>query len=226
MRVLVLVLVAANLLFFAWTRGWLDPRSGRPESAGHEPQRLAAQEHPERIQPLSASAVSALGQRVCLELGPFEDDTSLGAAQTALRGAGLAVDWVTRSSEIPGQFAIATIKLDNADFRARKEATYKQMKISTEPLTGLPSEQPALVLSRHGSQADARTALAAYEKRGLKGLRIVTLVAPKARHLLVVPQADGLSASKLKALKDAALGSGFRSCSPAATAQATASAAS
>lgn len=224
MRVLVVMLavglLAANLLFFAWTRGWLDSATDYRVNAGHEPQRLAAQEHPELIQPLSASAVSALGQRVCLELGPFEDDAGLGAAQAALRGAGLAVDWVTRSSETPGQFVIATIKLDNADFRARKEATYKQLRIATEPLTGLPAEQPSLVLSRHTSAADARSALAAYEKRGLKGLRVLTLVAPRARHLLVVPQADGLSATRLKALKDAALGSGFRPCSPAATASA------
>ncbi len=218
MRVLVVVLLAANLLFFCWSRGWLDPLTGIPAQGVREPQRVQGQQHPERIQPLAASAVSALSQRVCLELGPFEDDAGLNAAQAVLRGAGLGVDWATRSSETPGQFVIATIKLDNADFRARKEATYKQFKINTEPLTGLPAEQPALVLSRHATLAEARAALAAFEKRSFKGLRVLTLQAPHTRHLLVVPQADGLSADRLKALKDPALGAGFRACSPAAAA--------
>ena len=62
-RVLVLVLLAVNALFFAWSRGWLDTVTGLPAHGGREPQRIAAQQHPERIQPLAASAVAALAQR-------------------------------------------------------------------------------------------------------------------------------------------------------------------
>lgn len=221
MRVVVLVLLAVNALFFVWSRGWLDAVTGLPAQGGREPQRLAAQQHPERIQPLAASAVAALDQRSCLELGPLDGDDALAAAQAALRHAGGAgVDVQVRSSEVPGVWVVATIKLGDPDFRARKEATYRQMRLKYEPLEGLPAEQPAFVLSRHASQAEATAEIAALDRRGLKGLRVLALKAPQTRHTLVLPQADGLLAGRLKASRDAALAAGFRACSAATAASA------
>lgn len=229
MRVVVLVLLAVNALFFVWSRGWLDAVTGLPADGGREPQRVAAQQHPERIQPLAASAAVALAQRTCLELGPLEGDAALAAAQAALKTAGAEAQ--VRTSEQPGVWVVATIKLADPDFRARKEATYKQLRLSFEPLEGLPAEQPAFVLGRHASAAEAAAGIAALERRGLKGLRVLQLKAPLTRHTLVVPQADGLLAAKLKAAKDPALATGFKACSaapaaPASAASATSAAAS
>lgn len=229
MRVVVLVLLAVNALFFVWSRGWLDAVTGLPADGGREPQRVAAQQHPERIQPLAASAAVALAQRTCLELGPLEGDAALAAAQAALKTAGAEAQ--VRTSEQPGVWVVATIKLADPDFRARKEATYKQLRLSFEPLEGLPAEQPAFVLGRHASAAEAAAAIAALERRGLKGLRVLQLKAPLTRHTLVIPQADGLLAAKLKAAKDPALATGFKACSaapaaPASAASATSAAAS
>lgn len=215
MRVLVLVLLAVNALFFAWSQGWLDKVTGLPAHAGREPQRIAAEQHPERIQPLAASAVAALSQRVCLQLGPLDGDTALTAAQTVLRAMGAEAQ--VRSSELPGVWVVATIKLGDPDFRARKEATYKQMRLPFEPLEGLPAEQPAFVLSRHASEAEAQAQMEAFGKRGLKGLRVLALKSAQSQHTLVV-QADGLLASRLKASKDPALAAGFKACAAAAPA--------
>jgi len=220
-RALVLVLLAANALFFVWSRGWLDTVTGLPAHGGREPQRIAAQQHPERIQPLAASAVAALAQRICLELGPLDGDAALTAAQTALRGAG--ADAQVRSSEQAGVWVVATIKLADAEFRARKEATYKQLKLNFEPLEGLPAEQPAFVLSRHAGQAEAEAQIEAFGKRGLKGLRVLALKPALTRHTLVLPQADGLLAGRLKASKDPAFAAGFRACSATAAASAASS---
>jgi len=211
MRIVVVLLLVANALFFIWSRGWLDAVTGLPADGGREPQRVANQQHPERIQPLAASAAAALAQRSCLELGPLEGDAALAAAQAALRGLGTEAQ--VRSSELPGVWVVATIKLADPEFRARKEATYKQLRLAFEPLEGLPAEQPAFVLGRHASQADAEAGMAALEKRGLKGLRVLPLKAGLVRYTLVVPQADGLLAGKLRAAKDAALASGFKACS-------------
>ena len=224
MRVLVLVLVAVNALFFIWSRGWLDAVTGLPAEGGREPQRIAAQQHPERIQPLAASAAVALAQRSCLELGPLEGDAALAAAQAALKSAGAEAQ--VRSSEQPGLWVVATIKLADPEFRARKEATYKQLRINFEPLEGLPAEQPAFVLSKHPTQAEAAADAAALDKRGLKGLRVLALKAPLARHSLVIAQADGLVAARLKASKDPALAAGFKACSAAPAASSASSAAS
>ncbi len=215
MRVLVIVLLAANALFFIWSRGWLDSLTGLPANGLREPQRLAAQQHPERIQPLAASAVAALQQRSCLEVGPFNDDAALAAAQAVLRAAGATVE--SRSQDAPPVWVVATIKLGDAEFRARKEATYKQLKIAFEPLAGLPAEQPAFVLSRHAGEDEAKTALDKLDKRGLKGLRVLALPVGSARQSLVIPKADGLLAAKLKASGDPAL-AGLRACGAASAA--------
>lgn len=222
MRVLVVLLLVVNALFFIWTRGWLDAVI-TPANGTREPQRIAAQQHPERITPLAASAAAALAQRNCLELGPLEGDAALAAAQAALKSVGAEAQ--VRSSEQAGVWVVATIKLADPEFRARKEATYKGMHIAYEPLEGLPAEQPAFVLSRHASQAEAAAAADAFDKRGLKGLRVLALKGPQAHHSLVV-QADGLLAARLKASKDPALAAGFKACSAPTGAAPAASAAS
>jgi hypothetical protein len=221
MRVVVLVLLAMNALFFIWSRGWLDTVTGLPAEAGREPQRLAAQQHPERIQPLAASAASALAQRSCLQLGPLEGDAALAAAQAALKAAGAEAQ--VRSSEQPGEWVVATIRLADPEFRARKEATYRQLRLKFEPLEGLPADEPAFVLSRHATQAEAVAQSEAFDRRGLKGLRVLALKAPVTRHTLVIEQADGLLANRLKASKDAALAAGFKACAAAPAASAASS---
>ncbi len=220
MRIVVLVLLAVNAVFLIWSRGWLDTVTGLPAEGGREPQRVKAQQHPERIQPLAASAAAVAAQRSCLELGPLDGDAALAAAQAALKAAGAEAQ--VRSSEQPGVWVVATIKLADPEFRARKEATYKQLRINFEPLDGLPAEQPAFVLSKHPSQAEANAQAENFDKRGLKGLRVLTLKAPLARHSLVINQADGLLAARLKASKDAALAVGFKACSAAPAAAASA----
>lgn len=221
MRVVVIVLLVLNALFFVWSRGWLDTVTGLPAEGGREPQRVAAQQHPELIQPLAASAIAAMAQKSCLELGPLEGDAALAAAQAALKAAGAsATDIQVQSAEQPGEWVVATIKLADPEFRARKEATYKQIKLRYELLEGLPAEQPSFVLTRHGSEAEAQAQMEAFGKRGLKGLRVLALQPASPRHTLVIPQADGLLAGRLKASKDAALAAGFRACSAPAAASA------
>jgi hypothetical protein len=222
MRVLVLVLLVVNVLFFTWSRGWLDFVTGVPAEGGREPQRVGAQQRPERIQPLAASAVAALAQHSCLELGPLEGDAALAAAQAALKSAGAEAQ--VRSSEQPGLWVIATIKLADPEFRARKEETYRRMRLNFEPLEGLPAEQPAFVLGKYPTQAEATAEAASLDRRGLKGLRVLTLKAPQSRHSLVIPQADGLLAARLKAAKDPALAAGFKACSAAPAASAASAA--
>ena len=51
---------------------------------------------------------------------------------------------------------------------------------------------------QNASAAEAQAELAALDKRGLKGLRVLALRAASSRHTLVVPQADGGLAGKLK----------------------------
>lgn len=82
-RVIFLLLVLANMLFFAWMAGYLGERE-----TGREPERLRAQLAPERLRvtrdgmevgppasppatPLAAAPVSAASEVVCRRVGPI-----------------------------------------------------------------------------------------------------------------------------------------------------------
>jgi hypothetical protein len=56
LRLLVALLVLANLLFWVWARGWLAPMWPPPRYAEREPERVQAQLHPERVQVLVPAA--------------------------------------------------------------------------------------------------------------------------------------------------------------------------
>ena len=59
LRALVVALLLANGLFFAWTRGWLAPLWAAPSHGDREPARLAAQVRPELMVVMPADAASA-----------------------------------------------------------------------------------------------------------------------------------------------------------------------
>ena len=205
-------LIVLNALFFGWTQGWLDEVVGIKARGDREPERLARQLHPEQVQLLAVPAVEAptpvaaaqLNQQACLALGPLDSEAALAAAVQALTQAGVAPgDWKEQSSEAPGEtqktWAVATIRLTSKDFLARKEATYKSMKIAYEFLSSPADEQPTLVLSRHASEKAAAAALENFSQRALKGLRILPLQTPVRHHSLVFAEADAQLQAKLAA---------------------------
>ena len=51
------LLVLANLLFFAWTQGWIDGVSGARAIGHREPERLGQQVRPEVVRILPPQAV-------------------------------------------------------------------------------------------------------------------------------------------------------------------------
>jgi hypothetical protein len=217
LRALVVALLVLNALFYGWSQGWLDRVIGIKAGGDREPERLAMQIHPERVTLLSTQAAGLLQTRSCLELGPLNGDAALAEAQAVLQRAGFAAtDWQTQSTEQAGVWAVASIRLPSKDFQARKEETYKKMKIAFEYLSGPPEELPTLVLSRHASDKAAQAALEALSQRALKGLRVLQLQAPLTRHSLQLPKADGAQQAKLAGLaKEPALAGGFKACAAA-----------
>ena len=60
LRALAWSLIGANLLFFAWTQGWLGPLAPVPPGLqGREPERLDQQVRPEALTVLRPRAVTA-----------------------------------------------------------------------------------------------------------------------------------------------------------------------
>ena len=101
MRALLALLLLANLVFLALSRGWLEPYAGLSAMHQREPQRLAAQVEPDSVRvlappsagpatpalPIDTTAVpapTADGALACLHAGPFAAD-ALPAAEAALQ---------------------------------------------------------------------------------------------------------------------------------------------
>ena len=225
LRALLVALLLLNLLFFGWSQGWLDTVLGLRAGGEGEPERLQLAQHAERVTVLSPQAISAMQTRSCLELAPLPGDAALKAAQAALERFGLgSSDWRVQSSEQPGRWVVATLKFESGEQQARKEEVFKRLRLAYEPLPAPQGEQPSLVLSQHASAEAAEAALAAYEKRALRGLRVLQLQAPGQLHSLQLPSADGSVQARLLNAKDPALAPGFKTCPPAPAASAASAA--
>ena len=120
LRALLVLLLTANVLVFAWTRGWLAPTLQAPLHADREPGRLAAQIQPERVAVLpqgaasSAVAAARASARLCLESGPLAD-TTVAAAEAALVQAGLAPGSWVRGAPQAGQAAGVWLRATQMD---------------------------------------------------------------------------------------------------------------
>src|SRR6185369_15893549 len=123
LRALVVVLLLANALVFAWTQGWL----GRPERSEREPERLQRQLQPElvtlvapgaasaalaaatRAQAASeaeAAASAAAARNLCLEAGPLPPGAVAAAEKLLLQAGVAAASWTPVASERKGVFLI------------------------------------------------------------------------------------------------------------------------
>lgn len=90
LRLLVVLLLAANALWWAWSHGLL-PASMLPlplEDGQREPQRLQAQLKPESVQVLPSAEARRLAAAACLQAGPY-DTAAAAAAEAVLLAAGL-----------------------------------------------------------------------------------------------------------------------------------------
>ncbi|HSC62506.1 MAG TPA: hypothetical protein VLD35_02650 [Caldimonas sp.] len=98
LRLLLVLLVVANLAFFAFTRGWLDGVAGLSAAGDREPERLAKQVRPQtiRLSPIgSVASPPPLDASVpCYETPTFTagDAAAVEAALAANLPAGSWVD--------------------------------------------------------------------------------------------------------------------------------------
>ncbi len=209
--VLLLALLLAHGILWAWGQGWLG---GNPGSAQREPARLDAQQHPERWRLLGPDAARAALQPLqCREIGVFNDEAALQAAETALaEHLKLAPGrWQRQPREIPGVFLLATQTARNAAETARRRAQLERAGISEfRPQNLMGEREPSWVLNRYDSEAQAQAALQQLRTgKGLRELRVVTQRLPSTQWWLRLP---ALSAGQLRATHPAWPG-GLRPCS-------------
>lgn len=217
LRVLFLLLLALNLAFFAWARGWLAPLWPAPQASQSEPERLAAQVRPERVLVLPSNAASAALRAareqafVCLEAGPFSE-ARIAAAEAALGQAGPAPGgWARVSLQLPGSWVVYSGRWRDAAALRAREVDLVRLGITFELLKEPAELVPGLVLSSHGSRAEAEAALKALPST-LRGLTVVALAPPPLQHWLRASRADADMQARLRALNGPALAGGFKPC--------------
>lgn len=207
--VLVLALVLANALLWAWGQGWLG---GNPGSRQREPARLAAQIHPERWQLLGPEAASAALQPLqCREIGQFSDEASLQAAEAALQAVLKLPSgkWQRLEHHQPGQWLLATRAADSRTDLERKRQVLERAGVKPLRAQALKGEgESSWVLASFESAQAAQAEQSRLRGKGLKLLRIVPMRLPSTHWRIRLPQ---LEQGQIKAVHPAWPG-GLRPC--------------
>jgi hypothetical protein len=224
LRALIVLLLLANLAFFAWTQGWLDGVVGVRGRGDHEPERFLRQVRPETIRilppdaaasassPASAASSAAAGAALaCFEAGPFSD-ASLAAAQATVQGALPVGSWITVKSVRPGAWLVYMGRYATRDAQTKKEDELKRRQIPYDEVREPAPLAPGLSLGRFDDRSAADRALEQYTQQGIRTARVVELSAASASYLLRVERADAALSRRLGALPAATLAGGFAAC--------------
>jgi hypothetical protein len=213
LRTLAVLLLLANLLFFAWARGWLAPVVPPPHQGEREPERLAKQVRPEAIQlftPQAASAAAA-ASATCLEAGPF-GDADVGVAEAALLASGVpASAWARQERQLPTVWLVYMGRFADTAALNTKQDELRRLKLGFEELQSPPELAPGLAISRHETREAAETALAQATERGVRSARVVALSPPRQLWLRAARADAGLQA-RLRSLKPPVIAAAFGPC--------------
>jgi hypothetical protein len=217
LRFLVLVLVLANSVYFAWSQGLLQG-FGLAPAPQTEPQRLGQQIKPEALRLLTAQeqgliepAPSVAGApTACLQAGLF-DETQGALLRRTLESALPAGSWGLDVAVEPARWIVYMGKYPSAEDLAKKRSQLASLKLKFEPLIN-PALELGLSLGGFETQAAATAALEAFSQRGVRTARVVQERAEVRGVMLRVPAADDALRARLDELKPALLGKVVSPC--------------
>ena len=206
LRLMVLLLVLCNGVYFAWSQGLLQAYGFAPEPQT-EPQRLSQQIRPEALRLLTAQelrqaeAASRGGARPggCLQAGLF-DEAQAALLRGALEAALPPAAWSLEEVVEPARWMVYLGKFDSVEALAKKRAELATLKLEFEVLRA-PPLQWGLSLGRFETQAAATAALEALSRRGVRTARVLQERAEVRGMLLRLPAADDTLQAQLEALK-------------------------
>lgn len=197
---LVVLLLAANLGWLAWSQGWLRPLGLAPRLQA-EPERLRRQVQPEaiRLRPLehaeapvreaptpAPATPAAPAPTACLQIGTF-DATQIEAVRRAAASLPQG-SWRIDPVQLPGRWMLYVGKLPDAAAVAARRAELRAAGVDTDrPGAAL---EPGLSLGRFSSEEAAERGLEGLARKGVRGVRVVRERRDTPAFLLRLPQAD------------------------------------
>ena len=217
LRLLALVLLLANALYFSWAQGLLSDFGLAPAQQS-EPARLVRQIHPESIRILDAAefkrlqdqALADAAPKECLQAGPF-DAAQSDVLRKSLEAVLPAGSWDLISVALPPRWIVYMGKYPNADTVAKKRAEIAAMNLKIEAL-GNPALEPGFSLGSFGTQAQAEENLAQLSKRGIHTAHVVQEFAGGNAFTLKLPALTETLKGKLGDLKPALNGKVLSKC--------------
>ena len=211
LRLLVLALLLANGVYFAWGNGLLQAYGFGPTQQS-EPQRVTQQISPDAVRLLSANEFQQIEEQIkadqapkeCLQAGPFD------AAQSAVLRQSLgdslpANVWSLEELQIPAHWIVYMGKYPSTEALAKKRAEMVAMNLPVERLDN-PALEPGLSLGGFDTKADADAALTRLSARGLHTARVLQEHAESTAYQLKLPAVGAALKPKLGDIR-AALGS-------------------
>ncbi|WP_296510169.1 SPOR domain-containing protein [Rhodoferax sp.] len=218
LRLIVLLLLLANGVYFAWSHRYLEMYGFAPHTS-NEPQRLQQQIKPEAVQVLSASdmkkaeaqAQAEAAPKECLQAGPFSDDAAV-ALRKALDAALPSGSWQLESAKVSARWVVYMGKFASEDLLTKKKAELTGMGIKSEPVHN--SEfQPGLVLAGFETEAAAKSELAKLAPKGIRTAKVVQEREAGAVQQLKLPAVNEALKAKLQELKPVLQGHPLKACS-------------
>ena len=243
LRLLVVALLLANLMFWAWSTGTLEFIGWVP-TRERDPARLAEQVRPDAVRILapaaataalstataasqaapaavSGASAAAAGTPLCLEAGPFVG-SAIDAAEQALLAAALPEGSLIRANrDIPAVYAVILGPFASREALQKKREEIARLRLPFEALDLLGAggkDQPGFALGRYDNRTAAESALATFSQRGINTARVAMLRPASSETRLRVEFATQAQADQLRALSGGALGAGFAPCAPLAPA--------
>jgi hypothetical protein len=216
LRLLALVLLLANGVYFAWGNGYLLPYGFGPAQQS-EPQRLAQQIQPDAIKVLSAKEFKRIEDQIkaeqehkdCLQAGPFDEEQST-ALRKAMTDVLPADAWQMNEVNVSVRWILYMGKYASADVLAKKRAEVTALNMKSEALENATLE-PGFSLGGFETKVEADAALARLGSK-VHTARVVQERPTTVVYQLKFPAVTAAQQSKLAGLRDALGSKPLRAC--------------
>jgi hypothetical protein len=217
LRLLLLTLILANGLYFAWSQGLLRAYGFAPTQQS-EPHRLEQQINPDALHVLNAGELKSAQEQTqaaqtpaqCLVAGPFNDvqASALRASLEANLPTGM---WQFGSVQIPERWIVYMGRYTDAATLQKKQSELNAMHLQVDEVHA-PALVMGLSLGAFDSKDKADEALMVLSKRGIRTARVVQERAQSSATELRLPAATEALRKRLEELAPPLAGKALRRC--------------
>lgn len=175
LRTLIVLLIVANMGYFAFTQSWLAPLGLVPASPS-ETHRMGQQIQPDAIRLLSPAQASKLDQQANSKAAecwvtPLLSVAQVGSARVALETWPVGT-WQLTDRQQPARWIIYMGKYADTEALQRKKSELRKLGLTYESLRKSMLE-PGLSLGHYPSKDEAERTLQALSQKGVRTARVL-----------------------------------------------------